>query len=647
MNFKFKSAAAALLAASLVVSYAYASDPTPPAKKHAATQKAKTPPGPTVEEQIQSLRQEFQGQIDGLKTSLADRDAQLKQAQQAAADAQAAAAKAQAAADAQQQAVTDNAAAASTLKATVDDMRNVNAITVGSFSDDITALKKTIASPDTINFKGIALSPTGSFIEAATVWRQGATGDDINTGATSVPLANADGAQMSEFFGSARQSRVALKATGKIASMTMTGYYEADWLSSGTTSNNNQSNSYTMRQRELWADAKTANGWDFSGGTGWSLVAETASGLTRGTQVLPSTIDAQYDAGFVWSRQESFRVAKNIGKKAFIGMSAENAEILNAAGQGLPTNYVFGSTGTGGGLYNSAANYSYNYSPDLVAKIAIEPGWGHWEAFGIGRFFRDRIYPATGAPYNDMEPAGGIGGGFRGPFANKKLTIGLKGLYGMGVGRYGNSTIADVTVRPSGTLEPLKAFSALGTIEMNPTPRLNIYLNYGGDYIYRDYVLNGTTQVGYGTTTANMSGCLTETQASGSAGAGAGTQTAPSRMRRQQQGRAGVRSRLLVQLLQRAQGASAHGHHIREHPPRSVVRRGRHRPTPAAARTATTTCSSPRSVTICRKPRAFGSGIEKGQSAMRTAPLLLPVSEFTLLLPHPWSAPRSSPAHPP
>ncbi len=68
-------------------------------KKTPVAKKAKTPPGPTVEEQIQSLRQEFQGQIDGLKSNLADKDAQLKQAQQAAADAQAAAAKAQAAAD--------------------------------------------------------------------------------------------------------------------------------------------------------------------------------------------------------------------------------------------------------------------------------------------------------------------------------------------------------------------------------------------------------------------------------------------------------------------------------------------------------------------------------------------------------------------
>ncbi len=34
---------------------------------------------------------------------------------------------------------------------------------------------------------------------------------------------------------------------------------------------------------------------------------------------------------------------------------------------------------------------------------------------------------------------------------------------------------------------------------MNPHPRLNVYFNYGGDYVYRDYVLSGTTQVGYGT----------------------------------------------------------------------------------------------------------------------------------------------------
>ncbi|HUV70511.1 MAG TPA: hypothetical protein VMW15_12660 [Terracidiphilus sp.] len=528
MNFRLKTVAAAFLATAFVVSSAYASGQTAPAKKHAATRKAKTPSGPTVEEQIQELRQEFQGQIDSLKNNLAEKDAQLKQAQQAAAEAQASAAKAQAAVEAQQQAATENTAAVTTLQSTVTDMKAANASVVSSLTDETAAIKKSIESPDVLHYKGVTLSPAGSFVAGETVWRQGATGGDINTALTGVPLANSQASQLSEFFGSGRQSRIALKAVGKMPKMTLTGYYEADWLSSGTTSNNNQSNSYTLRQRQIWGDAKLTNGWDFSAGQGWSLAAETTSGLTRGTEILPATIDAQYSAGFVWSRQYSFRFSKNIGKKIFLGASVENAEMLNPSGQNLPTDYLFGSTGTGGGLYNSTANYSFNYTPDFVMKLAVEPGWGHWEVFGIERNFRDRIYPTSGSPYNDKEAAGGIGGGFRGPLAGKKVTIGLKGLWGYGVGRYGSSTIADATLRPSGQLDPLKAFSALSTIEANPTNRLNLYFNYGGDYIYRDYVLNGSTQVGYGTTTANMSGCLTEPTTVSSAGATGGAAIAPA-----------------------------------------------------------------------------------------------------------------------
>ena len=172
MNFRFTAATAAILAASLVGSYGYAAAPPAPAKKHPA--RAKTPPKPTVEEQINALRQEFQGQIDGLKTDLATKDPQLKQAQQAAADAQAAAQKAQAAADAQQQAVTENSSAVSTLQGTVTDMKQSNASIVSTLTDETTSIKKAIASPEAIHYKGITLSPAGSFIAAETVWRQGA-----------------------------------------------------------------------------------------------------------------------------------------------------------------------------------------------------------------------------------------------------------------------------------------------------------------------------------------------------------------------------------------------------------------------------------------------------------------------------------------
>jgi Skp family chaperone for outer membrane proteins len=530
MNYKLKTAAVAILVAGLVASSAYAADPKPPVKKHAPA-KAKTPPPPTVEEQIQSLRQEMQGQINGLKTDLANKDMQLKQAQQAAADAQAAAEKAQAAASAQNQAVVDNAAAVTTLQSTVTDLKGNQASLATTVSDETSAMKKAISSPDTLHFKGITLSPTGSFIAAETVWRQGATGGGLNTPFTGVPLQYADDAQITEFQGTGRQSRLALKAIGKLDTMTMTGYYEMDWLGTGITSNNNQSNSYVLRQRQLWADAKLTSGWDFSGGQGWSLAAETTQGLTRGSEILPASIDPQYEAGFVWTRQYSFRVSKDFGKSFFIGASAENAETLNPAGSNLPTNLLIGSAGTGGGLYNATANYSFNMTPDFVAKIAFQPGWGHWEIFGIERNFRARIYPnapanATGA-YNDPIPGAGIGGGFRAPLANNKVTIGLKGLWGKGMGRYGSSTIADITLRPDGEIDPLKAFSALSTLEVSPNPRLTIYLNYGGDYIYRDY----WGKIGYGSPATSMSGCNVETlPGTGGAGAygGGGTGFNPS-----------------------------------------------------------------------------------------------------------------------
>ena len=516
MNLKLKTAAVAMLAASLVASYAFAEGAAPAAKKHVATRKAKTPPPPTVEEQIQSLRQELEGQINTLRNDLATKDAQLKQAQESAAEAQAAAQKAQAAADAGQQAVTENTAAVSTLQNAVTDVKAANVSLATTISDETSKIKKDMGSPDAIHYKGITISPAGSFIEAATVYRSSATGGGINTPFTGVPLQYADAHNVSEFFGSGRQSRLAIKATGKLDNMTLTGYYELDWLGTGITSNNNQSNSYVMRQRQIWAEAAMKSGWTVSAGQMWSLATETTKGMSNGSEILPGTIDPQYTAGFVWGRQYGFRVNKLVTPGFWLGASVENAETLNPAGSNLPTNLLIGSAGVGGGLYNSTANYSFNVAPDFVAKAVFEPGWGHWELFGIGRFFRDRIYPTGGTPYNNTTVAGGIGGGFRAPLAQKKITIGLKGLWGQGMGRYGDSTIADVTINPDGSLAPLRAFSALSTLEANATKALSFYANYGGDYVARRYSGTGSTAIGYGIPGLDMSGCNTEANSGGS-----------------------------------------------------------------------------------------------------------------------------------
>jgi hypothetical protein len=156
MNFKLRFAAAAILATCCVASYGQTSS-TKPVKKHVATKKTETTPepvevkktrasaSPSVEEQIQALKHDLEGQIDGLKTDLANKDEQLKLAQQTAAAAQAAAAKAQAAADAQQQAVTDNTTAVTTLQSSVSDLKGNQVSLATTISDETSKIKKTEA----------------------------------------------------------------------------------------------------------------------------------------------------------------------------------------------------------------------------------------------------------------------------------------------------------------------------------------------------------------------------------------------------------------------------------------------------------------------------------------------------------------------
>ena len=540
------------MAVCLVSPYAQASDATPPAKK---SRKAAKPKGPTVDEQIQALRQEMQGQIDSLKNSLADKDTQLKQAQQAAADAQAAAARAQQAADAQNQAVTQNASAVNTLQSTVTDLKANQVSIASTISDETSAIKKSINSPSTLHYKGITLTP-GGYLTGETVWRAKATGGDIPTAFNALPYEHADAYRISEFFGDARQSRITLMAEGKVNWGTLRGYYEADWLGTGSTSNNNQSNSYVLRSRVLWAQAELNNHWAFTGGQLWSLATEDKKGLSNisGDIMTPQTIDPNYSVGFVWTRQWSFRVTKTYDRVAF-GIAAENPQVLYTASLAGNTPYsVVGSQGTNGGNFNPAinactpatsivnytnqtvidsagntvqipipvyktvngcsnvANMSFNQAPDVIAKVAFDPNKiAHIEVLGIGRFAHQTVYPGettngnlyggltdivTGLPvapaltsngaFNNSIFMGGGAASARFFLMNNKLVLGAKGMYGTGLGRYGNSTLADLTSSSWGGFSPLHNGSGLGTVEINPNPRLALYFNYGVDYAGRD-----------------------------------------------------------------------------------------------------------------------------------------------------------------
>jgi hypothetical protein len=535
--------------------------------KKPATRKAPPPKKPTVESQIQSLRDEMQTQIQQLRQQLNDRDAQLQQAQQAAAAAQAAAAQAQQQAAQQSSVLTENTQAVSSLQGAVTDLKTNSTSLASTIQEQQASVEKQITHPDVLHYKGITISPTGSYLAGETVYRTHATGGDIPTAFNALPYEHADAYRLSEFFGTARQSRVAIMAEGKTGSATLRGYYEADWLGTGISSNNNESNSYVFRQRVLWAQVALNNGWAFTGGQLWSLATEDKKGLSNlsGDILVPQTIDPNYVPGFVWEREYGFRVTKTYPHAAF-GIAAENPQFLYSATLAGNTPYaVLGSAGANGGNYNAAistcspatsivnytnqvngginsyvpvyktvnactniSNYSFNVMPDIIVKAAFDPSFGHYEVFGIGRYAHETVYPgettngnlyggltdittgavvapalSTAGSYNNSIALGGLGASGRVTLA-KKYTVGLKGLYGPGVGRYGSSTLSDVTAAASGEFSPLHNTSALATVEIAATPRLTIYLNYGGDYAGRSS-WRGTT-LGAPTATKNAAG---------------------------------------------------------------------------------------------------------------------------------------------
>src|SRR5271156_2840969 len=286
----------------------------------------------------------------------------------------------------------------------------------GSPSPDAVPGQAGAEGPKAIYFKGITITP-GGFLAAETVFRNKAIGADINTPFNNVPFPGNSGSQTTEFNASARQSRLSMLAEGRLASAKLTGYVETDFLGAGITSNNNESNSYVLRLRQGWGQAKLDNGWSFTGGQMWSLITETRKGVENRTEALPLTIDPQYTVGFSWARQYQFRVAKSFGDKFSVAASVEDSAVTatvhgnptitdlstvnaNQGGVTTPTiattvynNFLIGAPGLSSGLYNPTGTYAFNKTPDFVFKAALDPGWGHYEVFGLVSTFRDRIFP--------------------------------------------------------------------------------------------------------------------------------------------------------------------------------------------------------------------------------------------------------------
>jgi len=428
--------------------------------------------------------------------------------------------------------------------------------------------------PVALHYKGITLTP-GGFTAAETVYRSKALSADVNTPFNSAPMPGASNGNVSEFNASGRQSRISMLMEGKLSTVKIGGYYEADFLGAGSPSNNNQSNSYVFRQRQFWGQAAFNSGWKITGGQQWSLLTQTSKGMDNRTEVLPMTIDAQYHIGFSWARQYGMRFTKDFGDKFWLGFSVEGPQTtftvhgnptttVNSGGSTVScptpstngcsaagtvvvgatstvyTNFLLGASGAGGGLFNPLANYSYNPSPDLVFKAVAEPAnWAHLEVFGVYERFRDRVFPcevgvsatapcpingstapsAVGA-FNDSRNGGGGGANMMLNLFARHLDFGFHFFGGSGIGRYGSGGLPDATIRPDGTIALLRNYQSLGTIVLHPNPKLDIYLNGGGEFSARAAYLNGTKGEGYGSPLFSNAGCYTEVSPTTSTPAG-------------------------------------------------------------------------------------------------------------------------------
>jgi hypothetical protein len=490
------------------------------AKKKAATSNS------AVAQQLSELKQALdaqQQQIKQLSDQIQSRDQQIQQLQQSLQHSQTATSQAESKADAAASQNAKQDEAVNDLTNDVKDLKQNSTNTAVALQETQTGLKKAVESPAAIHYKGITITP-GGFVAAETVWRQRAAASDINTPFTGIPYTANELSRVGETNLTARQSRLTLLGESKVGSVKLTGYWEADWLGTGVTSNNRQSNSYVLRQRVIFGQAALANGLSFTAGQMWSLVTENKKGIQNRTELPPLTIDSQYNVGFSWARQYGFRVAKDFGGKFALAAAIEGPQAtvggrgfsnLTTSTSGITTttagNTILNAIGSGGGLFNfvDTSGYTINKTPDLIVKAAIDPGWGHYEIIGLVSAFRNRIYPCavagtnatdtvvpstvlsincsvTGTPvssaagaYNDTRTGGGVGVNFRLPIYAKKLEFAFQGMAGDGVGRYGSAQIPDLTFRPDGTEALIRTAHGLAGLEYHAA-KWDLYA-YGGE----------------------------------------------------------------------------------------------------------------------------------------------------------------------
>jgi hypothetical protein len=385
----------------------------------------------------------------------------------------------------------------------------------------------------------------GGFLAAETVWRQRNQVNDIGTAFAAIPYPFSPLYNEREFHGTARQSRISLLVEGNIDPyQKLSGYYESDFLGVGTTSNYNQSNSWAARLRHAYFTYDNIGwGFHFLGGQTWSLLTQNQVGITPRKENIPLTIDANYVVGFNYTRQWQLRFVGDVAPGIAVGVSVENPATifggsiatapLGTGGAFVSGNVVNGlvvnflNTG-GGGDFLQNVNVTTDQAPDVIEKVAFDPGWGHYEIFGIQRFFSDNVLTCTtvnglcvanstamvGTPDNKTTFGAGVGGSVLLPLIPKYLELTASGLYGQGVGRYAAAQLPDVTIGLDGSLTPVTGWSAMVGLVGHPWEGLDVYAYAGMEEVKANFFNVGATLFGLGNPGFSNASCLITTPAS-------------------------------------------------------------------------------------------------------------------------------------
>ena len=252
-------------------------------------------------------------------------------------------------------------------------------------------------------------------------------------------------------------------------------------------------------------------GFHFLGGQAWSMLTQNKVGITARQENIPLTIDPNYVVGFDFTRNWQLRVVKDFGSWAAFGLSIENPAELVYSSTGAVANggnvggWLVNFANAGNSFLGSSAfanNFAPDVAPDIISKVAFDPGWGHYELFGIARFFNDNTFGCVVSPAHRRDRLGGppgpdsrayvprspptpwspaskakgtksgdgIGGSVQLPFT-KYVDVVASTMYGSGIGRYGSSLLPDVVVAPDGSLSPIKALHGLGGVVFAPLGR--------------------------------------------------------------------------------------------------------------------------------------------------------------------------------